>query len=252
MASLLFWLLTLVVCLAPLPFGGNQPWAWSGLALATGLLATLWGAASLADRRLVTMRRWRTLPYAGAFLLLALWYGLQASSLTPAGWHHEAWREAAAALEAPAGGSLSLTPDRTLTTLMRLATYAGIFWLAVHLLRSRRRARQFLWALSLAGAAYAADPVKVEVEGEASAAAGLVDGDAKGDANATLKVKGSSLLDNGIEIGAGVMASYMTLLWIGSRQPELELDDPDELQIKSLARLKFIDLHHHYPSGNFY
>ena len=156
MASLLFWLLTLVVCLAPLPFGGNQPWAWSGLALATGLLATLWGAASLADRRLVTMRRWRTLPYAGAFLLLALWYGLQASSLTPAGWHHEAWREAAAALEAPAGGSLSLTPDRTLTTLMRLATYAGIFWLAVHLLRSRRRARQFLWALSLAGAAYAA------------------------------------------------------------------------------------------------
>ena len=65
-------------------------------------------------------------------------------------------------------------------------------------------------ALSLgtltAGAAYAADPVKIDVEGEASAAAGLVDGDAKGDANATLKVKGSSILDNGIEIGAGVMA----------------------------------------------
>ncbi len=64
-------------------------------------------------------------------------------------------------------------------------------------------------ALSLgmtAGAAYAADPVKVEVEGEASVAAGLVDGDAKADANATLKVKGSSILDNGIEIGAGVMA----------------------------------------------
>lgn len=57
-----------------------------------------------------------------------------------------------------------------------------------------------------AGAAHAADPVKVEVEGEASAAAGLVDGDAKGDANARVKVTGSSVLDNGIEIGANVMA----------------------------------------------
>ncbi len=28
-------------------------------------------------------------------------------------------------------------------------------------------------------------------------------------------------------IGIGVLASYLTLLWIGSRQPELELDDPN-------------------------
>ena len=28
-------------------------------------------------------------------------------------------------------------------------------------------------------------------------------------------------------IGVGVLASYLTLLWIGSRQPELELDDPN-------------------------
>lgn len=57
-----------------------------------------------------------------------------------------------------------------------------------------------------AGAAYAAEPIKVEVEGEASAAAGLSDGDAKADANARVKITGSSILDNGIEIGANVMA----------------------------------------------
>ncbi len=57
-----------------------------------------------------------------------------------------------------------------------------------------------------AGAAYAADPVQLEIEGEASAAAGIVDGNAKADANAEVKVKASSILDNGIEIGAGVMA----------------------------------------------
>lgn len=61
-------------------------------------------------------------------------------------------------------------------------------------------------AAMTAGAAYAADPVKVDVSGEASVAAGLVDGDARADANAEVRVKGSTVLDNGIEIGAGLSA----------------------------------------------
>ncbi len=154
MAGVLFWLFTATVCLAPLPFGGNQPWAWSLLAVAVGLLCLLWGGAALADRSLVTVRRRRSLPYLCLFLLLILWYLLQAVSLTPAAWHHPAWPEAAAALGQPLPGAISLTPDRTLTTAMRLMSYGGTFWVALHLLRSRRRARQFLWALCLAGAAY--------------------------------------------------------------------------------------------------
>jgi hypothetical protein len=59
-------------------------------------------------------------------------------------------------------------------------------------------------AVLTAGAAYAADPIKLDVSGEASAVAGLVDGDGKGDVNAKLSVKGSTVLDNGIEIGAVV------------------------------------------------
>ncbi|MEX6632756.1 porin [Hyphococcus lacteus] len=55
-----------------------------------------------------------------------------------------------------------------------------------------------------AGAALAADPVEIDVKGEASVAAGLVDGDAKADANAEVSVKGSTVLDNGIEVGAVV------------------------------------------------
>ncbi len=57
-----------------------------------------------------------------------------------------------------------------------------------------------------AGAAYAADPIEIDVEGEISAAAGLVDGEAKADANAELAVKGVTVLDNGVEIGAVVEA----------------------------------------------
>ncbi|OFX05403.1 MAG: hypothetical protein A3E78_04900 [Alphaproteobacteria bacterium RIFCSPHIGHO2_12_FULL_63_12] len=56
-------------------------------------------------------------------------------------------------------------------------------------------------ALSIAPAV-AADSVKIEVKGEASAAAGLVDGDAKADADAEVRVKGSTVLENGLELGA--------------------------------------------------
>ena len=53
-----------------------------------------------------------------------------------------------------------------------------------------------------AAPAFAADAVKIEVKGEASAAAGLVDGDAKADADAEIRVKGSTVLQNGLELGA--------------------------------------------------
>lgn len=50
--------------------------------------------------------------------------------------------------------------------------------------------------------AHAADPLKIELEGEASAAAGIVDGDAKADVDAEIRVKGSTVLESGLELGA--------------------------------------------------
>jgi predicted porin len=52
--------------------------------------------------------------------------------------------------------------------------------------------------------AYAADPVKVEVNGVVTAAAGVSDGEAKADADAEVAVKGSTVLGSGVEIGAVV------------------------------------------------
>lgn len=55
----------------------------------------------------------------------------------------------------------------------------------------------------MAGAgAQAADPVNLDVSGEASAVAGVSDGEARGDADAEIRVKGSTVLDNGMEVGA--------------------------------------------------
>ena len=56
------------------------------------------------------------------------------------------------------------------------------------------------------GAAYADEPVELEVEGEINAVAGVVDGDAAADANAEIKTTVSTILDNGLELGAVVEA----------------------------------------------
>jgi len=64
------------------------------------------------------------------------------------------------------------------------------------------------FALLYAGAAAAADPVKIDVHGKASIAAGLVDGDARADGDAEVTVKGSTVLNNGIEIGAALKGRY--------------------------------------------
>ncbi len=62
--------------------------------------------------------------------------------------------------------------------------------------------------LALAAPAFAADPVKVEVSGKASAAAGLADGDARADADAEITFRGSTVFANGVELGAVVEGRF--------------------------------------------
>ncbi len=50
--------------------------------------------------------------------------------------------------------------------------------------------------------AYAADPIEIDVKGEASVVAGIVEGNADGDADAEISIKASTVFENGIEIGA--------------------------------------------------
>ena len=58
--------------------------------------------------------------------------------------------------------------------------------------------------------ALAADPIELEISGEASVVSGVVDRDGdrelEADANALLVAKGSTILDNGLELGAAVEA----------------------------------------------
>ena len=49
MSRLPYWLLLIVVALAPLPFGANRPWSWSFLSLVVGILLILWVLSALRD-----------------------------------------------------------------------------------------------------------------------------------------------------------------------------------------------------------
>ena len=53
-----------------------------------------------------------------------------------------------------------------------------------------------------------ADPIDVEVSGEASVVSGVSDGEARADADATVAVKGSKTLRNGLEVGAVVEGRF--------------------------------------------
>ena len=85
-------------------------------------------------------------------------------------------------------------------------------------------------AVLTAGAAYAADPIELEVEGELSAVAGIVEGDAKGDVNAEIKTTASTILDNGIELGAVVSgrldADQPRQIFAGGRYSSLLIGGP--------------------------
>jgi len=152
----IFWSLIALACLAPLPFGADRPWASSLLGLWVGLLLAAWALDMVRRQDLAVMNRRFTLVLASIFGLLVLWLLLQLSTQTPAAWHHPVWDQAAAALGGAPGGAIALAPERGNAALMRIVSYAGVFWLALHYGAKEADARIMAWCIALAGFAYAA------------------------------------------------------------------------------------------------
>lgn len=165
MISAVFWCLIALVVLAPLPYGSVHLWAYSLLSVMGALLITAWaGVAAFRPRAYAIPIRHFAVP-GGLLVLVLAWIGIQACPAVPAGWHHPLWGEAAPALAATVGGTISVDPDATLLTLMRIATYGIVFWVSAQLCRDPRRANFALWSIAAAGVAYAVYGLTVEASG---------------------------------------------------------------------------------------
>ena len=152
MSRLLVLLLMLLVVLSPLPLGSNREWSWALCALLAGFLTLLW-AATRGWRAGVTAR----LPHpASALLFVAacLWVLMQVAGWVPVAWKHPLWAETGSVLGADLEGSISLAAEDGYTALMRLLSYALIFFLTYQLAQERSRARAMLGWIVAAGLAY--------------------------------------------------------------------------------------------------
>lgn len=152
----LFWPLIALVALAPLPLASNRPLPAALLALCAGTLLSIWairvatkGPGTIAVT--VSRLRWPLILFGA----VALWILVQAMPIMPQDWADPIWGLAAEALGKPLAGSLSVNPEATLTGLMRLLSYAAIFWLSLQLNRDPHHARRALAAIALIGGAYA-------------------------------------------------------------------------------------------------
>lgn len=152
---LVFWTLVLLVVLAPLPLGSNWPGGWFLLATGVGVLLVLWSAGLLVARQAPPVAASRVWVALVLFAGVCLWAVVQWLPWTPEAWHHPLWADAGRVLGRELPGRISLNPEETLTALVRLLTYAGVFWLALQLCRSPERARRGLQLFVWAGFAYA-------------------------------------------------------------------------------------------------
>lgn len=149
--------LTLIVLIlaVPLPFGAYPDWAWAGMAAVSGVLLFCWGFSALGGR-VSPAAPPGFLLLSAAFLGLAMLWGLlQTAEFMPESWHHPIWREAAAALDTTPVGAISLDPAAGRGSVLRVAAYAGIFWLAFQYGRNSHRAGCALRAIAAGCACYA-------------------------------------------------------------------------------------------------
>ena len=139
----------------PLPFGSLFQWTWGSLAVIVGALMFHSGFRNLSKRRSPPAGRNALWIPASLYLLVIIWIAIQGSGLLPSSWDHPLWKQAADSLGLDIPGSPSLNPFVTQSELLKLLTYAGIFWLAMEHGRIRERAWTALWIFAIASTLYA-------------------------------------------------------------------------------------------------
>jgi len=147
-------MLIAIVAWAPFPLGSNRQWSWSLLAALVSINWSIWVLSVWgAPQKLRPLRR-LFVPLVLSLLTLA-WALIQASTFVPSAWVHPVWQLGADLLQRPVQGSISMDRWRTLTEVMKLATYLAAGVLAFMMAQRSERAQRMMDAIMLIGAFYA-------------------------------------------------------------------------------------------------
>ncbi len=147
--------LTLLVCLAPLPLGSNNPISYSIIALMTGILLLMWVANYFLSKKLLAISFKKIWFIVLPFFLAVSWIILQISIPAPASPNLWLFNLASAALATPLRPIISLNQEQTLDSLIRLLSYGGIFWLAMQIGQTKGNAKRMFKAVTISAVLYA-------------------------------------------------------------------------------------------------
>lgn len=153
------------LALSPLAFGGTAGWFTAFLAVAAGGLALAWSAIAFAAPDLPRSRLGPVLVPACLTGAAILWCFVQAflpvaESIAPA-----QWGDAARLLGRTLPPMLSLNPEASISGAMRLAAYGIVFLLCYQFAADEACARRLLVLVTVAGTAYAAYGIWLELSG---------------------------------------------------------------------------------------
>ena len=160
----IFIALTVLVLAFPVFFGGNVNWAWDAMAFLTGLVLLVWAYFFFQKKtrlRYYSRVKWLVIPFG----IVLFWILFQAFVPVPDAWISPIRLEAEAAIGASLPHVISLDPGRSLTGLVRLVTYAMIFFLVLQTATRQENARQGLKAFAIASVGFAIYGLFIHVTG---------------------------------------------------------------------------------------
>jgi O-antigen ligase len=151
-----FWLFVATLAWAPFPLGSNRPWSWSLLALLVACCWTLWcGSIWRRPERAAFLLDGLRGPLILAALAIA-WAIVQVTPIVPSNWLNPVWHGTASITGEKTASTISISPWRSTTELMKLVSYILAAWLARVFAQSRGGAYRLLDAIIIIGALYAA------------------------------------------------------------------------------------------------
>ena len=165
MSRLIFWVLLGTVMLLPIPFGSIYPSAYTLLAVVVAALVGLWSVHLAGSGNSLPFPAGRIWCPLALFAIVVAWALIQMSPWVPVSLHNPVWADTSRILGQDVRGYISVDPGSTGTSVMRLLSYAGIFWLALQLGRSSANARLVFASVVVAGVIYAGYGIGVELTG---------------------------------------------------------------------------------------